>query len=224
MCKLHNKMSKKNNSRKALSFLYCHRGGKMVKCKHGFAVFGAKEKIIIEDKGYANMDTLIDKLAQKKNAQEMIRANSAAEAAKMEEMQRQLAAYDELMQEIRRVNIKTSENVENVRKLLAQCMEKLEGLNTDDEKRAEVEQQLAGIKSLLEERFAQSEEFMHKENVKVYRNVQAAFTEELGKQAQTTKGSKLPVGLSIAILVGVVIDILVNLIPLVLQLMNVKLF
>ena len=38
------------------------------------------------------MDTFIDKLAQKKNAQEMIRANSAAEAAKMEQMQKQMKA------------------------------------------------------------------------------------------------------------------------------------
>ena len=174
--------------------------------------------------GYAIMDTIIDKLAQKKNAQEMIRANSAAEAAKMEKMERQLASYDELMQEIRKVNIKTSENVENMRKLLAQCMEKLENLEADDDKSADVEQQLAGIKSLLEERFAQSEEFMHKENVKVYRNVQAAFTEELGRQAQTPKKSGAPMGLCVAILIGVAADILINLIPMILGLMNVKLF
>ena len=170
------------------------------------------------------MDTLIDKLAQKKNAQEMIRANAAAEAAKMEQMEKQLAAYDELMQEIRRVNIRTSENVENMRKLLAQCMEKLESLEADDGKSADVEQQLAGIKSLLEERFTQSEEFMHKENVKVYRNVQAAFTEELGKQEQAPKKSGMPVGLCVAILIGVAADILINLIPMILGLMNVKLF
>lgn len=183
-------------------------------------------KIIMKDKGYANMDTLIDKLAQKKNAQEMIRANSAAEAAKMEQMERQFAAYDELMQEIRKVNIKTSENVENMRKLLAQCMEKLESLETGDGKSADVEQQLAGIKTLLEDRFVQSEEFMHKENVKVYRNVQAAFTEELDKkaQAQPSKRNGLAVGLSVAILVGVVLDILINLIPMILNFMNVKLF
>ena len=170
------------------------------------------------------MDTLIDKLAQKKNAQEMIRANAAAEAAKMEQMEKQLAAYDELMQEIRRVNIRTSENVENMRKLLAQCMEKLESLEADDGKSADVEQQLAGIKSLLEERFTQSEEFMHKENVKVYRNVQAAFTEELGRQTQTSKESRVPMGLCVAILIGVAADILINLIPMILGLMNVKLF
>lgn len=170
------------------------------------------------------MDTFIDKLAQKKNAQEMIRANAAAEAAKMEQMQKQMKAYDELMQEIRRVNIKTAENVDNVRDVLAQCTAKLEAAETESGQAEDVEKQLAGIKNLLEERFAQSEEFMHRENVKVYRNVQAAFTEELEKQKQSSGGSRLPVGLSIAILIGVVADIVIHVFSLFMQLTNGKLF
>ena len=166
------------------------------------------------------MDTFIDKLAQKKNAQEMIRANSAAEAAKMEQMQKQMKAYDELMQEIRRVNIKTAENVDHVQDMLAQCVEKLEALEAGSGQAEDVEKQLAGIKSLLGERIAQSEEF----NVKVYRNVQAAFTEELEKQSQTPKGSRLPVGLAVAILIGVLADIAVNVFALLMQLTNGKLF
>lgn len=170
------------------------------------------------------MDTFIDKLAQKKNAQEMIRANSAAEAARMDQMERQMKAYDELMQEIRRVNIKTAENVDNVQDVLAQCMEKLETLETESGQVQDMENQLAGIKSLLEERLTQSEEFVHKENVKVYRNVQAAFAEELEKQNQTSKGSKAPVGLLIAVLIGVVADLAVNVVSLLMQLTNFKLF
>lgn len=173
------------------------------------------------------MDTFIDKLAQKKNAQEMIRANSAAEAAKMAQMQDQLKSYDEVMQEIRRVNLKTSENVENVRKVLAECMEKLEGLETENGDAGNVEQEITAIKALLQERFAQSEDFMHKESVKVYRNVQAAFTEELAKQteqAKVSRGSGTPLWLSILILVGVIADIAVTLVPLVLKLANIKLF
>ncbi len=173
------------------------------------------------------MDTFIDKLAQKKNAQEMIRANSAAEAAKMDQMQKQMKAYDELMQEIRRVNIKTAENVDNVRDVLSQCMEKLTALETESVQTEEVETQLAGIKSLLEERLTQSEEFVHRENVKVYRNVQAAFTEELAKQneqGKAARGQGTPLWLSIVILVGVAVDIAVTLVPLVLKMTNFKLF
>ena len=83
------------------------------------------------------MDTFIDKLAQKRNAQEMIRANMTAEAAKMEQLQGQMKAYDELMQEIRKVNLKTAENTAEVRNVLKECMEKLEtmqesGSQTED--------------------------------------------------------------------------------------------
>ncbi|MCM1266930.1 MAG: hypothetical protein NC302_03420 [Bacteroidales bacterium] len=173
------------------------------------------------------MDTFIDKLAQKKNAQEMIRANSAAEAAKMAQMQNQLNAYDEVMQEIRRVNLKTSENVESVRRVLAECMEKLETLEAENKDAENVEKELAAVKALLEERFSQSEDLMHKENVKVYRNVQAAFTEELAKQTEQerrTRGKGTPLWLSIVILAGVAVDIAVTLIPLLLRLANSKLF
>lgn len=173
------------------------------------------------------MDTFIDKLAQKRNAQEMIRANSAAEATKMAQMQNQLKSYDEMMQEIRRINLKTAENVENVSKVLSACMEKLDGLEAEKKDAENVEQELAAIKALLEERFSQSEDFMHKENVKVYRNVQAAFTEELTKQAEqvkTAKGRGTPLWLSIVILAGVAVDIAVTLLPLVLRMMNVKWF
>lgn len=173
------------------------------------------------------MDTFIDKLAQKRNAQEIIRANSAAEAARMEQMQNQLKSYDEMMQEIRRVNLKTSENVENVNKVLAACMEKLAGLEAEKKDAKNVEQELAAIKALLEERFSQSEDFMHKENVKVYRNVQAALTEELTKRTEQTraaKGQGTPLWLSVVILVAVAADIAVTVVPLVLGMMNYKLF
>lgn len=161
------------------------------------------------------MDTFIDKLAQKRNAQEMIRANSAAEAARMEQMQNQLKAYDEIMQEIRKVNLKTSENVTEVKKVLAECMNKLDNIETGSAQAAEAEQTLAQVKTLLEERFKQSEDFAHKENVKVYRNVQAAFTEELGRKTAEVKGSKALLPVCVLILIGVIADIVINLIPII---------
>ena len=74
------------------------------------------------------MDTFIDKLAQKRNAQEIIRANTTAETAKMEQMQKQLQAYDGLLHEIRRVNLKTAENAAEVKNVLKECMDKLDSV------------------------------------------------------------------------------------------------
>ncbi len=209
------------------------------------------------------MDTFIDKLAQKRNAQEMIRANAAAEAAKMEQMQKQMEEYDELMQEIRRVNIKTAGNVEDVRDLLAQCMDRLESIKIENESRKSAVEQMAAVEKLVDgqtaaikklldeqtgvvkgfvegqndavrhllgERLTKTEDVVHKENVKVYRNVQAAFTEEMEKQNQQGEQSRADQGtgvskkLAVAILIGVLVDIAVNLVPLITQLTNTKLF
>lgn len=204
------------------------------------------------------MDTFIDKLAQKRNAQEMILANMTAEAAKMEEMQNQMKAYDDLMQEIRQVNLKTAENLSDVQNTLKEYMTKLEALQQDNGRDEETKQALAQIKGLLEdnsqdeetkralehirellednskdeetqqaltqlrevldEKFRQADDFLHKENVKVYRNVQAAVVEELNKQTEELKksqkenrGSKAVLPISILILLAVLADIAIHL-------------
>lgn len=173
------------------------------------------------------MDTFIDKLAQKRNAQEMIRANMTAEAAKMEQLQNQMKAYDGLMQEIRQVNLKTAENAAEVRNALKECMDRLETIQPDEGQPEAYGEALTEIRKLLEEKFIQSDDFMHKENVRVYRNVQAAFVEELNKQTEELKNSqpvdksgKVLVPISILILVGVIADIVLQ----VLSLLNFKFY
>lgn len=166
------------------------------------------------------MDTFIDKLAQKRNAQEIIRANTTAETAKMEQMQKQLQAYDGLLQEIRRVNLKTAENAAEVKNVLKVCMDKLDSVQKVEGQLEGSEQTLEEIKQLLEEKFRQSDDFLHKENVKVYRNVQAALIEELNKQTEELKNSQVQnktskalLPISVLILIGVIADIVINLLP-----------
>ena len=224
------------------------------------------------------MDTFIDKLAQKRNAQEMILANMTAEAARMEQMQNQMKAYDELMQEIRQVNLKTAANLSDVQNMLKEYTSKLESMQDDGGREEETRQVLDRIKGLLEdnsrneetmqaldrikgllednsrneettqtlnrirellednsrneeaiqtltqlrevveEKFRQSDDYLHKENVKVYRNVQAAVAEELNKQTdelkksqQANRGSKAVLPISVLILLAVLADIAIHL-------------
>ena len=172
------------------------------------------------------MDTFIDKLAQKRNAQEMIRANMTAEAVKMEQLQDQMQAYDELMREIRQVNLKTVENVTEVQGVLKECIAKLEAMQDADRQDDGKEQELAQLKELLEERFRQSDDFLHRENVKVYRNVQAAVADELNKQTEVlqseNKQNKNGIGkaalvISIITMLGVIADIIVQLFSITVQ-------
>lgn len=161
------------------------------------------------------MDNFMDKLAQKFNAQEMIKANSQAETAEMKKLQLQVAEYEKILQEMRKLNYKNAELTEKIDGLVGENAGKLQGLQEDEQKllnllrdlteeqtrnreeefsRKEEEKQeaVAGaqtqskeIVSCTQELFARSEDFVHKENVKVYRNVQAVIVEELKKQTDT---------------------------------------
>ena len=136
------------------------------------------------------MDTFMDKLAQKRNAQEMIRANAAAEAQKMQKLEQQVAAYEGLLQEMRKVNTKSIENEHKLERLLEESLKKIEGAQgtgapADSSKLIEeIRESLTSGQSQMESQLKQSDDLLHKENVKVYRNVQAALIEELGKQTQ----------------------------------------
>ncbi len=160
------------------------------------------------------MDNFMDKLAQKFSAQEVIKANSQAEAAEMKKLQLQVAEYEKILQEMRKLNYKNSEISERIDGLFGENANKIQGLqeeetkllatlrNLTDEQTRIREEELARKEAerveenqkleehrqqiaSLEERFKQSEEFVHKENVKVYRNVQAVVVEELKRQTES---------------------------------------
>lgn len=160
------------------------------------------------------MDNFMDKLAQRFNAQEMIRANAQAEAQELERLRQQVKAYDECMQEMRKLNLKNIEAVEQVKALAGQTdamLKQMPQIDTQaNEEKLEACRKLAeDCKKLLEENTegaaalwekmqkqqeafeantqkAQDalEEFMHKESVKVYRNVQASLQDELKEQTK----------------------------------------
>lgn len=146
----------------------------------------------------------MDKIAQKLNAQEMIRANSAADAAQIDKLQAQVEEYDACMKEMRKLNLKSMENEQKLQTLLEkgssglqslteQCMARLQGAEqkSSGDSNSEVQEILGEMRTALEknmqkteELFRQSDDYAHKESVKVYRNVQAVVVEELEKQTQ----------------------------------------
>lgn len=159
------------------------------------------------------MDNFMDKIAQKLNSQEVIRANSAADAAQIEKLQEQVREYDACMKEMRKLNLKNVENEQKIQELLIkneecvqklfdecsmgmqqitqECLTKMQTVNSKSEKAAQIEEALEDMRKLsaanmnkIDELFKQSDDYVHKENVKVYRNVQAVVVEEMEKQAQ----------------------------------------
>ncbi len=177
------------------------------------------------------MDNFMDKVAQKLTSQDMIRANSAADAAEIENLETQVALfkdqmekYDDCLQEMRKLNLKNIESAQGVQDLAEQTNEKLgkaaeeisfasvskiqqtsdlsiaginQAVSEGLAKIAEIKENadnleaitetMSGLQGKLEDSFKSMEDFLHTDNVKVYRNVQAAMIEELEKQTTEIK-------------------------------------
>lgn len=93
------------------------------------------------------------------------------------------------------------ESNRQIKQITEECIVKLQGVEEktedEDERKEEVQKILEELRAALaenmvkvEEQFRQSDDFVHKENVKVYRNVQAATAEELEKQTQAVISSQ----------------------------------
>lgn len=69
------------------------------------------------------MDSFMDKITQRFTAQDMIKANSAAEEKEMERLRKQVAEYDERLNELRRLNQENLATADQLRRLVAQGQE-----------------------------------------------------------------------------------------------------
>lgn len=80
------------------------------------------------------MDNFMDKLAQKFSAQEMIKANSQAEAAEIKRLQFQVSEYEKILQEMRRLNYKNTEISEKLDEVIGDSAKKLSGMKEEQQK------------------------------------------------------------------------------------------
>ena len=80
------------------------------------------------------MDNFMDRLAQKFSAQEMIKANSQAEAAEIKRLQFQVSEYEKILQEMRRLNYKNTEISEKLDEMIGDGAKKLFGMKEEQEK------------------------------------------------------------------------------------------
>ena len=213
------------------------------------------------------MDTFMDKLAQKLTAQEIIKANTAAEAEEMNNLKEQVKEYREILERmqklveesaaklentqvdgdaierriaegIAKMNLQaeenaakaiqqTEENNAKIKNLLEESTERInrmqQGTQEFDKLREELNQLGESLKQMEEAfgtKLTDTSENVHKECVKVYRNVQAVVVEENNKQTEklvaevkSLKGKQNAImGISIAALIaalgGVIFQIL----------------
>lgn len=215
------------------------------------------------------MDSFMDKLAQKFNAQDMIKANAQAEAAEMERLQKQVEQYESCLNEMQKLTQQNMEAMNHIRQLVESMdesgrmldssiasmsqienpaskidslvesgMAKFRELEASRMSTEELEEKMAGQfrshieemkalldeqQKLLDEKFQKTEEYLHRESVKVYRNVQAVVVEETAKQTQQITEEVIKSGAKIksvntmgmltliAVILGIVLQIVIHL-------------
>ena len=91
------------------------------------------------------MDNFTDKLAQKLSAQDMIKANAQAEANEMRRLQEQVAQYEAILQDMRKLNYKNSELTDKINALVDESITKVQTSHVEGEEgeNAEVSKQLS---------------------------------------------------------------------------------
>jgi len=171
------------------------------------------------------MDNFMDKLAQKISAQELIKANSQAEAEELQRLQMQVSEYEKILQEMRKLNYRNTELSEKLDLMIGDNAGKIQNMKeeeqrliaalrdlTDEQTRnreAELERReeerlereraeearkqtdITAITDLLENKFQKSDDFVHKENVKVYRNVQAVVVDEIKRSTESAQEERM---------------------------------
>lgn len=207
--------------------------------------------------GGKQMDMFMDKLAQRLNAQEIIKANTSAETEELNSLRSQITEYNDCLERLKRLTEDAAEklqssqvNGEEIDRLVEESIDKIRSLQQDsaaleqlqkslserldetDRKQGErlssvnriLDEKLEGMDNLLgarfesmdknlgnkleqlvqqrdegtedqlidqlAERFGVTDDNVHKECVKVYRNVQAVVVEESGKQSEALNEAK----------------------------------
>lgn len=165
------------------------------------------------------MDLFIDKLAQKISSTEMMKANSAVDTKETDKLKEKVEGYEKLLQEMKLINMKNLESAEKLNSLAGECREA--AMAAAEATKAAMEAAEAGKNNEEakedEDIFAKTSDVIHKENVKVYRNIQASMQSSLDDQtkaiidSQEQSSKKNSVGflkiMSVLIFIAVLADI-----------------
>lgn len=146
------------------------------------------------------MDIFMDKLAQRLTAQEIIKANTAADTEELNSLKEQLAAYNSCLEKLQKLIDDGADRLQNaqggeaeIKRLVDESISKIQAIQENtinmEEPLRRLQEQLEGLLQNsdrdLDGKFDNTNDQIHKECVKVYRNVQAVVVEEGNRQKES---------------------------------------
>ena len=130
------------------------------------------------------MENMMGNLAGKISAQEMIKANTAAEAAHREQIESQNRQYEEEITVLRQNAKKLEDRLDSIEGVLNDLKT---GKIDADKSSKELGSAVKELSESLTDRFNKSDEATHDVGVRIYRNVQASVADEQKKQLDEIK-------------------------------------
>lgn len=130
------------------------------------------------------INNMIGNLAGKISAQEMIKANTAAEAAHREQIESQNRQYEEEITVLRQNAKKLEDRLNNIEDVLNDIKH---GKIDADKSSKELGSVVKELSDSLTDRIDKSDEATHDVGVRIYRNVQASVVDEQKKQLDEIK-------------------------------------
>lgn len=158
---------------------------------------------------------------QKLSAQAMAKMNgNLTQVAEVNDEKISLACDQMIELSTAKINLAANMGAEKVNALADDALAKIKEVEIQSraidfteltEKLDEVQKSMADSKSEIEELFRKSEEFAHKDHVKVYRNVQAVVTDAVSKQtAELMEVGKQKKGKDMAVFVFIILIFLIS--------------
>ena len=143
------------------------------------------------------MDNFMDKLAEKYNAQDMIRANAQAESAQMQSLEEQVEAYEAVLQEMRKLNYKNTELTEKMYALVDESIERVRTLQIEAQGGANAEQvskeMTDAVSRAVGEAVSNMDETMVHSLTEAMQNALQQPTEEIRQSTQDVRESVVAV-------------------------------
>jgi len=141
------------------------------------------------------MDNFIARVTERFSGQDVITANAEAEAVEMrklksqnEHMRNSMTQYDLCLKEMRKLSVCNEENAKSVRELIDTARSVMDSLSEaigDATATGDADAEAAKtLPEIAEEMKKDIYEAIHRENVKVYRNVQALLLDEMSKHKE----------------------------------------
>lgn len=170
------------------------------------------------------MDNFIDKLAQKFTATDQVKASTYTETKEIAKLKEKIEGYESLLQDMRKLNLKNVASADALNELAessANTVKQAEEAAKQAREAVELAANGASAggagKEYMDEMFEKTSDVIHKENVKVYRNVQATVQASLDDQTRAILDAQTAVGkknsttflkvMSVLIFIAVLADI-----------------